>query len=56
MLTGEYAGDKSGLGSSIVGDLNQDGEDDIFVGATWSDGGGYMSGSSCIFLSSHIDP
>jgi acid phosphatase class B len=47
---GRAAGDNVGTGVSILGDVNNDGYDDIVIGASWSDGGGSNSGEAYLIL------
>jgi len=46
---GEAAGDRFGLSVDIAGDVNNDGYDDIIVGAYASDSGGTDAGRAYVF-------
>lgn len=52
-LTGEDAYDYSGWSIAALGDLNQDGEEDIGVGAFGSERGLTNQGAAYVVLSSH---
>jgi len=52
-LGGEDPYDYAGWSVATGGDLNQDGEPDILVGAFGSDRGGFLSGAAYVVLSSH---
>ncbi|MFA6028205.1 MAG: integrin alpha, partial [Patescibacteria group bacterium] len=45
-FTGEAAGDNIGMNTSVSGDINNDGYDDILVGAYGNDDGGIYSGAA----------
>ena len=46
---GEAAGDKFGHSVSGAGDVNNDGFDDLIVGAYYNDAGGYRAGRAYVF-------
>ena len=50
VLTGENIGDEFGVWVSNAGDVNNDGYDDVIVGAYKNDVGGSNSGSAYLFL------
>lgn len=52
-LTGETTQDYAGWSVADGGDLNQDGEEDLLVGAYGNDDGGSGSGAAYVVLSSH---
>ncbi len=47
---GEYADDRSGHSVAGAGDVNDDGYDDILIGAPWNDEGGRSSGQTYLIL------
>jgi len=47
---GEEAGDRAGRSVSCAGDVNNDGYDDILIGASYNDDGGTESGEIYLFL------
>jgi hypothetical protein len=49
-LSGEAAGDHFGCAVGTAGDVNDDGYDDVIVGALWSDAGGTNAGRAYVFL------
>lgn len=50
IITGENAVDLVGIGSEIVGDINDDGYDDILLGAPGNDDGASEGGKAYLFL------
>ncbi|MEE2750756.1 MAG: hypothetical protein VX519_04955 [Myxococcota bacterium] len=53
-LVGQSDGDNSGFDVSIVGDLDGDGLEDLFVGAKWNDAAGYNAGAAYAVLASTL--
>ena len=54
-FTGEAAEDRLGESVSGAGDVNNDGFDDLIVGAQWNDAGGDESGRAYVFSGSNGD-
>ena len=53
VLTGEVSQDFAGWSVADAGDLNQDGEDDLLIGAYGNDDGGTTAGAAYVVLASH---
>jgi hypothetical protein len=53
-FTGENASDESGISVSTAGDVDNDGLDDILIGARWNSDAGDSAGKSYIFLGSSL--
>jgi hypothetical protein len=51
-LTGEAAGDRFGFAVSNAGDVDNDGKDDVIIGAPYNDGNGKDSGRVYIYFGS----
>jgi hypothetical protein len=52
-LLGDAAGDAAGWDVADAGDVDQDGEDDLLIGAYSNDAGGTGAGAAYVVLSSH---
>lgn len=50
VLTGEVAGDRLGISVASAGDVDNDGYDDLIVGATGNDAGGEDAGRAYVYL------
>lgn len=55
-VRGEVSQDFAGWAVSNGGDLNQDGEDDLLIGAYGNDTSGTVAGAAYLVLSSHLVP
>jgi hypothetical protein len=53
IVVGEASQDFAGWSVADAGDLNQDGEDDLLIGAYGNDDGGTTAGAAYVVLSSH---
>lgn len=54
MVVGEAAGDQLGVAAILAGDLDNDGLDDVLIGADGHDGGATAGGSAWLLLSRYL--
>jgi hypothetical protein len=53
-MTGEYADDKFGFSVSNAGDINNDGKDDVIIGAPYNDDSGIDAGKAYVYHFSDV--